>query len=294
MKQELKALLITALGVMILTPDSLFIKLSGQDSFTVTFYRHISQFALVFAVSMWQMRKVKGGMFGQFRHDFKMMYPVLFFYPLGSLGFVLGTLHNSVASNLIIIASSPLIGAIMAVLFLGIRIRTANWVAIIGVLLGVGIVMQDDFMRGDFWGSMASLLCAVNLAAFYNFLRAKPNINITLTISLSSLVTALIVVPFMDFTKVIPNDSMAIMLFNGAVICGVSFYLTSLMAKYLSPEETLLLYLLETLFGPVWVWVFLGDQPNDQILLGGVVVVFMVSLWAAMKYRQSKSTKDYV
>ncbi len=284
MNQELKALLITALGVMILTPDSLLITLANQDSFTVTFYRHFSQFIVLTMLALFIMKRKNLPIFQNFLAEFKIIYPVLFFYPLGSLGFVLGTLHNSVASNLVIIAASPLIGAFLSVFFLKSKVSLTNWVTIIGVFLGVAIVMQGDFVRGDFWGSMASVLCAFNLAAFYIYLRAHPKINILLTISLSSLVTALICIPFMNFNVVIPDDSMKIMLFNG-MICALSFYLTSVMSKYVSPEETLLLYLLETLFGPLWVWAVVGQLPSQQTLMGGVVVVSMIVIWISLKFK---------
>ena len=37
--------------------------------------------------------------------------------------------------------------------------------------------------------------------------------------------------------------------------------------------------LLETIFGPVWVWIFLKEIPNIQMLIGGMIVIITLAIY---------------
>ncbi len=54
---------------------------------------------------------------------------------------------------------------------------------------------------------------------------------------------------------------------------GMGCLLLTLAAPHLSAVEIGLLSLLETILGPVWVWLGVGERPSDTALLGGLVVL---------------------
>tara|TARA_B100000900_G_C20211874_1_gene566196 strand:- start:459 stop:605 length:147 start_codon:yes stop_codon:yes gene_type:complete len=37
--------------------------------------------------------------------------------------------------------------------------------------------------------------------------------------------------------------------------------------------------LLETIFGPLWVWFFLKETPNMQMLFGGIIVIMTLTIY---------------
>jgi drug/metabolite transporter (DMT)-like permease len=60
--------------------------------------------------------------------------------------------------------------------------------------------------------------------------------------------------------------------------------------RYIPAPEVGLLLLLESILGPVWVWLVLGEQPGNSTLLGGVIVISTLvinTVWA-LKYPQLK------
>jgi drug/metabolite transporter (DMT)-like permease len=60
--------------------------------------------------------------------------------------------------------------------------------------------------------------------------------------------------------------------------------------RYIPASEVGLLLLLESILGPVWVWLVLGEQPGNSTLLGGVIVISTLvinTVWA-LKYPQLK------
>jgi drug/metabolite transporter (DMT)-like permease len=36
--------------------------------------------------------------------------------------------------------------------------------------------------------------------------------------------------------------------------------------------------LTETLFGPIWVWLFMNEIPPLSVLIGGIVIIFAIIL----------------
>ncbi|MDX1425147.1 MAG: EamA/RhaT family transporter, partial [Kiloniellales bacterium] len=43
--------------------------------------------------------------------------------------------------------------------------------------------------------------------------------------------------------------------------------------RYLPAPEVSLILLLETVLGPLWVWLALGEVPSQRTFLGGAIVV---------------------
>ena len=47
--------------------------------------------------------------------------------------------------------------------------------------------------------------------------------------------------------------------------------------RYLPPAEIALLTLLETLLGPLWTWLGVGEQPGTPTLIGGAIVLVAIA-----------------
>jgi drug/metabolite transporter (DMT)-like permease len=56
----------------------------------------------------------------------------------------------------------------------------------------------------------------------------------------------------------------------------------TLAARHLNASEIGMFALLETVLGPLWVWLGVGERPTDLALVGGAVVVTAVvaNYWA--------------
>jgi drug/metabolite transporter (DMT)-like permease len=49
--------------------------------------------------------------------------------------------------------------------------------------------------------------------------------------------------------------------------------LMTIATRYLSAGEVGLLSLLETILGPIWVWLGIGERPTNIALIGGLIVI---------------------
>ncbi len=103
-------------------------------------------------------------------------------------------------------------------------------------------------------------------------------------LALSSLLSALIALPLaapfaLDATQA------WLMALLGLVVLPVSVVLVLLGPRYLPAPEVGLSLLLETVLGPYWVWLALGEDPGARALLGGAIVIGVLVLHSALALR---------
>ena len=57
---------------------------------------------------------------------------------------------------------------------------------------------------------------------------------------------------------------------------GLGLFLSG--ARYAPAAEVALLALVETVLGPMWVWLFIGEVPTQSAIIGGSIVILSVVL----------------
>jgi drug/metabolite transporter (DMT)-like permease len=65
--------------------------------------------------------------------------------------------------------------------------------------------------------------------------------------------------------------------FTGIVILPISFCTLSYAARFVPSSTVSLIMLLETVFGPLWVWWGIGEVGTDAMLIGGGIVLFCLT-----------------
>lgn len=67
-------------------------------------------------------------------------------------------------------------------------------------------------------------------------------------------------------------------IFAGGVVLGIPLALFNIGQRVVSSPETSLLLMVEVLLGPVWVWLFVGENPTITTLVGGAIILAALSL----------------
>ena len=89
---------------------------------------------------------------------------------------------------------------------------------------------------------------------------------------LAGLLSGLVALPFAHPENVTwPMVPWLLALSPGQLAGGLLLYMASL--KRIPAGQAALLGLLELVLGPLWVWLFDGERPDDLTLLGGSIVV---------------------
>jgi len=72
------------------------------------------------------------------------------------------------------------------------------------------------------------------------------------------------------------------------VMCvALPFVLVTIAPRYIPAEEVNLFFLLETILGPIWVWLVIKEQPSLETIQGGVIIITTIAIHSFLKLRKS-------
>jgi len=211
-------------------------------------------------------------------------------YAFGTISFVFAITHTSVANTLIILSSTPLFAALISRVLLQERIQPRTLIAILLVAIGIGVIAAGSAVGSSgLMGDLAAILGSFFLACGFSFVRRFPKTSAFASISCSGLITALLVLPLAAPLAVSASD-FGYLLLMGLYVVPIGTALMFVGPRYIPAAEVGLLMLLESILGPIWVWMAFAEQPGIYTLMGGAIVLSTLALntvWA-LKYPQLK------
>jgi len=275
-----KGLLITATGVLIISPDGLLTRLIQTDHWTMMFWRALLlSFGMWLAVSLVNPNRV-------WRQYCTVRGPGLLMvgaYSLGTISFIYAITHTSVANTLVILSSTPLFAALISRVLLHEKIIPRTLIAISLVAVGIAVIASGSVgVTSALAGDLAAVLGSFFLACGFSFVRRFPQISSLSAISCSGLLTALLVLPLASPLAISQAD-FGYLLIMGLYVVPIGTALMFIGPRYIPAAEVGLLLLLESILGPLWVWLVYAEQPGNNTLLGGAIVISTLlinTVWA--------------
>lgn len=276
MQDYTKGLLITALGVVIISPDTLLIRLIDADVWTQLFWRGIlaaSAVLLGYAV-------LTGRQFPS--HMTAMGLPgvvIAVVFSMGTACFMYSATHTLIANTLFITATSPVFAAILSWVMLGEKVSRRTALTIAATLCGIAIIALGSTgegghgqVRATLGGDFAALGAAVALAITFTIARARRTASMVPAMGIAGYLSALMALAFAP-DLIIPQDDWKWMGLMGALVVPIGFAMMTTGPRYLPAPDVSLLLLLESVLGPLIVWAVLKEYPGAYTLTGGAVVL---------------------
>ena len=270
MNDHLKGLIVTTLGVLLVVPDSLFVRLIEAEPMVTAFWRGLTAGCLVLAVLL-AVQGTRG-----FRAVLATGWPgVIYTALIGTTApaFVLAVTQTSVANVVFIFASMPVFAAAFSRIFLGEPIRLRMVLTMAAVIFGLGVIAYGSgeneiaSWKGDIWALYVSAAFAAALTA----VRRVKATSMIPAIPFAYIGAACLLAPFAA-----PMEAFApqwpLFLGHGAFI-GAASCLLALGPRYISSAEVSLLVLLESVLAPILVWAVIGEDPGPWALTGGAIVI---------------------
>ncbi len=288
LSQHAKGLIITALGVLIISPDGLLTRLILVDHWTLIFWR-----ALFLSFGMWLIVNLTypNRAWQKYKSIGRGGAMMVLIYAMGTISFIVAITHTSVANTLIILSTTPLFAAIIGWGFLREPIPVRTWCAILLVGIGIFVISSDsENQASSLFGDLAAMCGAFFLATGFTVVRRFPAIPILPVISTSGLLTALMILPLAQPFSVTQSD-MGYLMIMGVYMLPVATALMYLGPKYIPAPEVGLMLLLESVLGPVWVWLVLGEQPATRTFIGGAIILSTLAINAAWVLKSTKLQK---
>ena len=278
-----KGTLLAFTAILFITPDSLFIRLAGLESWNLIFYRGFIPFIVVLVgLLIIYKNKLVGEIINNGWHG--LAYAGIF--TITNIIFVISIENTNVANTLIMIALAPMLSAIISLIFLKENPDQKTWIAIIITTLAVVFIFYNALDVGDFLGNFLGLVCATGLAVGAVIIRSAKKISLVPSAMLGKLMVTLIALLFVDKLKLEGNDLTIIPLM--CVMCvAIPFVLITLAPRYITAAEVNLFFLLETIFGPLWVWLVIHEQPSIETIIGGIVIIGTIAVHSILALRKA-------
>jgi drug/metabolite transporter (DMT)-like permease len=192
-------------------------------------------------------------------------------FAVSMAAFINALTYMRVANVLIFQAASPFVAALLAWAFLGERPGRTTLLAVGVSLVGVAIMVAASLGPNDLFGDALSAVMAVCFAITIVLARARPALPMGSVTALSMLVMAAMALPWADWAP--GTDELAWLALFGIGQMGIGSLLFTAGAKRIPAADAGLFSVLETVLGPLWVWLGVGEQPDMPVLLGGGLVL---------------------
>lgn len=191
--------------------------------------------------------------------------------------FMVAITLTSVANVLLSMAIGPLLTALAARLFIGHRIPSRTWFAI--VVAGAGIAYMFGSQIGDgvsLTGTLVALCVPIAGAANWTVTQHAHarghDVDLIPAVLLGAVFSALLTLPLALPFQASTHD-LVLLAGLGVVQLAIPSALAVLCARVLKAPEVSLLGLLEVIFGILLAWVGANEVPGPNVLAGGALVI---------------------
>jgi len=272
-----RGILLAFAGALLLTPDSLFMRWSELDGGAMLAWR-ASLSGIIYIVI--------GYMFGGSANAVRQGGLRLFSFWIlvlcqisNATFFAFGIAIAPVAIVLVAVATVPIFSVILGFFFLGERPDFGTWVIIGVVFLGIALSVLGDIDPTQLFnpytalGAVFGLLVAISLAINFVIIRKNETLPFELALGFGAIIAGLGAFVLFPAARSLSFESAFYISLTGLIILPISFYLLSYASRFTSAANVSMLMLLETVLGPFWVWLGVGEAPGIFGLIGGGIVI---------------------
>ncbi|MFZ7089657.1 DMT family transporter [Primorskyibacter sp. 2E233] len=272
-------------GALVLTPDALFMRLSGMSGFQMMGWRGLCMGTLF--LTAWSLTSRSRAA------DLPMLLgragiTVILCQYFNAMLFPLGIGSAPVAPVLLGVATVPVWAALLARALHGEDTPPATWGTIALVLAGIILAIsgkgQMSLNPAALMGAACGLGVAFSLALNFVTLRNAPDLPLLLAIGIGAVLSGTTGLWITTPARMTEGNVPAILL-TGLVILPLAFFSLSQASRHTSAANVSLLLLLETVLAPLWVWLGTDEAPSLRMLAGGAIVVASLAafLWHRTK-----------
>ena len=286
-----KGLGLSLIGVLLITPDSLFLRLIDLGAWELVFYRGLVPFICLLIVLSFYYRS-------QFIKSFLVLgipgliYAILI--ALGSTTFVISIENTYVANTLIMIALLPFATAILSSIFLKEHPSKRMWLTIIACFAVVLFIFYDSYQGNRLYGDFFGLLTAIMVGGSAVVVRYGKNFNFLPALLLSKFFIMLIAIIFMQNfpeTLFVDQKNLYLIIAMGVFAVFIPLAMITLAPRYIPAYEVEIFFVLETILGPVWVWLVIHEQPTNKTIIGGVFIIIIILIHTILELRENKKAQ---
>ncbi len=264
------------LGALIITPDTLLIRLSGLEGWSLTVWRGLLigiSILVIWAIMAW------GQLLKDFRKITSLPFVVIMIATTGNnIAFNFAAIETSITIVLTALSTAPVLAAALSFLLLKETTTPQTWLAILITLLGVLIVI---FSGGGataapagniFFGGFLGVISALGLSTVFVFSRKSPDVPVLLAVGLGTILSGIIGLAWVSGASLFSGTLWPVVVMGFGVM-PMAMALLSIAPRYTAATNVSLFMLLEMVLGPFWVWLGTGEHPSLMMIAGAAIVL---------------------
>ena len=282
MDKSAQWLLFSLLGVLILSPDSLLIRLSNLSDISLIFYRSYLPAVTLLLFILWIYKK------NTFRAFVLIGIPGIIyatFYAITHICFVYSIQYTSVANTLVIIASAPIFSALLSIFFLKEKPSLFTWFIIFIAFVSMLIIGWGSYSKSGIFGDVMALIVAIAMGSGGVLVRYFKNIDLVPACFVGCILAGLYTLPF-DINFSLTSSQILYLSLMCFIMLPIPFIIMTIAPKYTPAYQVSLVFLLESVLGTAWVWFVINEAPSFNTIIGGTMLLSSVLIYMILETRK--------
>ena len=198
-----------------------------------------------------------------------------FVMSLSFIAFVLAMSNTAVANVVFIISTQTMFLAIFGYFYLKEKVSLIAFISILLAMTGITIMIGDSISTGSLFGNLVALAIPINFSILVMIIRKNSNLDMIPAIFYSGIFSCLYGF-YLAESFIFTNYDIFLGFLLGVPQLAVGFICITIGSRS-TPSTTIgLLMLTETIFGPIWVWLFLNEIPPVSVFIGGAIIILAI------------------
>ena len=191
------------------------------------------------------------------------------------VAYMYSMMETTVANVVFIISTQTVFLPIVAYIFLKEKISPRGYVAIVLAMIGVTLMIGDSLGTGSLKGNLAALTIPINFSVLVLIIRKYPKVDMIPAIFYAGILSCLYGL-FLLEDMVISTKDIWLSFLLGVPQLAFGFIFITIGSRTTPAVMVGLLMLMESIFAPIWVWLFYGEIPPASVLIGGIIILSAV------------------
>lgn len=261
--------LLAAAGMLLVSTDSLFIRLSHASTWDITFL--VAVFSLPVYVGL-ALRTQRGGLRRHIQIQRRPLILIGLLACTSQVSFIAAVNRTAVANVVTIVAAAPIVAALVGWLIFGERTSSRVWTAIGVTVVGIAVVVVASLGEPTLDGDLLALLAIGTFGFSINIWRRFPEMSVFVGLAMSAGVMLVVAAPFAS-----PFD-LPIRAYLSALAMGMVFnplgrICHSSSPRYAPAAEVALFTPVETVAASIWAWLAFSEAPPTQTVVGALIII---------------------
>ena len=270
--------LLIFLGALCLSFGGIIVKsFEGANLWQILFWRQIF-FSLI--VALYLLIRYKKNFFKTFYDSGFPGFIAGAFLSIGFAAYVFAMYTTTVANTNFIITTETIFLALLGYFILKEKIKSITLISIILGMLGVLLILGSSLSiqtAEQFAGNLVAFIMPISFAVLVIIVRKYPKTDMVPAQFTAGVLAAFIGLIIAGKLSISFHD-LTLAFLAGFFQIGFGFILITVGSQTTPAAVVGVLMLTESVFGPLWAWLFIHEVPPTIVIFGGGIIIFSIFL----------------